>query len=92
MKFLVREWCEHYDDDTITMFSTYEDAKKYIADAVESLTNEWKKEGSMDDDDIKEWIDGCVTEDRVSDFYGGMEIISIGGPTPKNFKNIIVNA
>lgn len=91
MKFLVREWDEQ-NDDTVTMFSTYDDAKKYIADAVESLTNEWKKEGSMDDDDIKEWIDDCVTEDRVSDFYGGMEIISIGGPIPKNFKNIIVNA
>jgi hypothetical protein len=54
------------------------------------MTNEWKAEGSMDDDDIKEWIDGNVTEDGVYDFTFGTEIISIGGPTPKNFKNIIV--
>jgi len=90
MKFLVREWCEHADEDNITLFPTYEDAKKYIAEAVTLMTNEWKAEGSMDDDEIKEWIDGNVTEDGVYEFTFGMEIISIGGPTPKNFKNIIV--
>jgi len=89
MKYIVREWCEHYEDQ-VTLFPTYEDAKKYIAECVALVTNEWKKEGSLNDDGIKEWIDACVTEDRVNDFCFGMEIIAIGCPTQKTFKKSIV--
>ena len=72
--YIVRESDEQTDGSTYTEFKTYDEAKRYFDEAVDSVIKEWKNEG-MDDELIEEWLDGCVTETEVNDWGWEMEIL-----------------
>ena len=71
--YVVREW-DSQEGTTYKEFPTFDKAKQYFDEAVDSAIKYWKEDG-MEDELIQEFLDDCVTETSVMDWDWEMEIL-----------------